>query len=174
MDSHLSHKAAETIDYLKDRGSHPDFVGPGASSHYQAGSSESVMYPNKTRMVASMRYGNAPRVFWGDAYIHQVNVVSNLAPYNSDDPQTPYEKWNYNMPLRPTQQLTSLAFESCSVSPSLINQARLALRLKFAPTLASILARRQTSRPIASSSSAPARSSPPPKLQRFDHALPLP
>jgi hypothetical protein len=94
MDRHRSHVDKDVTNYLKDRGTKPEFVGPGASSHYQAGSLETVMYPNARRVIACMQHANAPKMMWGDAWLHIVNVISNLTKRPGDS-QTHYELWNY-------------------------------------------------------------------------------
>jgi hypothetical protein len=68
MDRLSVHHDKLTQAYLKDRGTRPEFVGPGMVSHHQAGSLETVMYPNKRRVVVAMQYVNAPCMMWGDPY----------------------------------------------------------------------------------------------------------
>ena len=46
MDRQGNHYLGEMSAWLKDRGTILEFVGQEASSHYQVGSLETVMYPN--------------------------------------------------------------------------------------------------------------------------------
>jgi hypothetical protein len=94
MDRLPNHHDRPTQAYLKDRGTKPEFVGPGMASHYQAGSLETVNYPNNRHVVAAMQYANAPRMTWGNAWLHVVNTISNLTKRPGDS-QTPYKMWNY-------------------------------------------------------------------------------
>ena len=88
MDRHKNHYSYEMTAWLKDRGTMPEYVGPGQSSHYQVGSLETVMYPNNRRVVACLQHANAPKVFWGDAWLHVVNVISSLTK-RPEDTQKP-------------------------------------------------------------------------------------
>jgi hypothetical protein len=66
------------------------------------------MYPNNRRVVATLASANAPRVFWADAYKHQVNVVGNLTKSKLGDAATPYEMWKYTKKTDQAEFFTGL------------------------------------------------------------------
>jgi hypothetical protein len=121
MDRLPSHADKQTQAYLKDRGTKPECVGPGMASHYQAGCLETVMYPNNRRIVAAMQYANAPRMMWGDAWLHVVDTISNLTKRPGDS-QTPFEMWNYATKNELTSFVDGLRVLFLPLLPSLLKR----------------------------------------------------
>jgi hypothetical protein len=132
MDRLPSHADKQTQAYLKDCGTNSEFVGPGMASHYQAGSLEIVMYPNNRRIVAAMQYANAPRMMWGDAWLHVVNTISNLTKRPCDS-QTPYEMWNYATKNELTSFVDGLRILFCLCFPHFSTETRKKLDLRSGP-----------------------------------------